>query len=312
MEPAYNLSGKTIVITGATSGIGLATAQALAARGAAVIGVGRSAERCAEAKKAIQNAHPGAVAVFSIADLSSQQQVRSLAQAIQAHADVLSNGKIDVLINNAASVSTWFTATEDGYELQFAVNHLAPFLLTHLLLPSLQAAPGARVLTVSSASHRGTKIRWDDVMMRRGYQTLSAYKQSKLANVMFSYELNRRLGPGSTVRAYAVDPGLVNTAIGEKGTARWMRWIWKMRRSGGVDPDRGAATAIYLASETSLPHPDEVYWKDCRPVSPSAYAQRAEEAARLWELSEHLCGFEAEMPPAPSTPFFGGAGRPPA
>jgi len=198
--------------------------------------------------------------------------------------------KIDVLINNAGMVTNWYTATEDGYETQFAVNHLAPFLLTHLLFPLLQAAPAARVLTTSSNSHRAARIRWNDVMLERRYSTLRAYQQSKLANVMFSYEFNRRFAGITPMRAYAIDPGLVNTSIGLKGTNGPVRWVWERRRKRGVDPEDGALTLIHVAVDPALQGSAEVYWKDCRPITPSRRAQDEEEAARLWKLSERLCG----------------------
>lgn len=290
MISQYDLKSKTIVITGATAGIGLAAARELAGRGAHVIGVGRSAARCAEARQAILAKHPDAHIDFCTADLSSQRQVRALAASIGRCIAAAGEDRIDVLVNNAGTVSSWYVATEDGYELQFAVNHLAPFLLTHELMPLLQAAPAARVLTTSSGSHYRTSMRWGDVMYRRRYNCLAVYKQSKLANVLFSAELNRRLGAGSNVRAYAVDPGLVNTEIGLKGTGGIEQWVWQWRRSGGVSAEEGAATIIFLASEPSLEDVDAIYWKDCRPNRPSSYALRPEEAARLWNLSGRLCG----------------------
>ncbi|MCC6147721.1 MAG: SDR family NAD(P)-dependent oxidoreductase [Anaerolineaceae bacterium] len=281
-----------MVVTGATSGIGFAAAQALAARGACVIGVGRSEARIAEAQAAILSNNPSAQLSFCMADLSSQRQVRALAAAIREKVAAATGG-LDVLVNNAGAVANWYTATEDGYELQFAVNHLAPFLLTHELLPLLRAAPAGRVVTVSSASHRNAHIHWGDVMLRRNYNTLKAYQQSKLANVLFSFELNRRLGADFHLRAYAADPGLVNTEIGLKGTSGIVRWVWERRRRGGTDPDHGAATVIFLAADPAVQASREVYWKNCRPLAPSRYAQREEEAARLWELSERLCGIES-------------------
>jgi NAD(P)-dependent dehydrogenase (short-subunit alcohol dehydrogenase family) len=285
-----DLDGKTIVVTGATSGLGFATAQALVERGAFVIGVGRSEVRIGEAQSAIAKHSPLAKIVFCIADLSSQRQVLSLAAEIRRIVASETGGVLDVLVNNAGAVANWYTATEDGYELQFAVNHLAPFLLTHELLPSLQASPASRVVTVSSASHRNGRMHWQDVMLRKNYNTLRAYQQSKLANVLFAYEFNRRFGENSHLRAYAADPGLVNTEIGLKGTSGIVRWVWDRRRAGGADPQQGAATAIFLASDASVGDSREVYWKNCRPLAPSKYAQREEEAARLWELSEQLCG----------------------
>lgn len=290
MSHNRDLTSKTIVVTGATSGIGRAIAHALARRGAHVIGVGRSQARCTEMAQSIRQANPDARVSFAVADLSSQRQVRHLATDIRALAASEDGGKIDALLNNAASVSSWYTATEDGYELQFAVNHLAPFLLTYELMPLLRIAPAARVITVSSSSHYRTTMRWSDMMYRSRYSCLMAYKQSKLANVLFSAELNRRLGAGSSIRAYAVDPGLVNTDIGLKGTGGLEHWVWRRRQAGGVSPEQGAATAIFLASEPSLDHPDAVYWKNCRPTPPSRPAQSPADASRLWAISEQLCG----------------------
>jgi retinol dehydrogenase 12 len=278
-----------IVLTGATSGIGLAAARKLAGS-ALVLGIGRSAERCRAAEQLIHDTVPEARFTCLTADLSSQQQIHTLVPQIEETLREHGCKKVDVLINNAGMVTNWYTATEDGYETQFAVNHLAPFLLTHLLLPLLQAAPAARVLTTSSNSHRAGRIHWNDVMLERRYNTLRAYQQSKLANVMFSYEFNRRFARSSPMRAYAIDPGLVNTRIGLKGTSGLVRWIWEKRRKRGVDPAQGARTLIHVAMDPSVQGSAEIFWKDCHPINPSGRAQSKEEAARLWELSERLCG----------------------
>lgn len=290
MEQNEDLVGKTTVITGATAGIGRAASRAMAARGAYVIGVGRSLARCQESKQAILAEAPYARIDFAVADLSSQRQVRSLAPSIRDYVESSGGGKIDALVNNAGTVSSWYAATEDGYELQFAVNYLAAFLLTHELMPLLEKAPSARIVTVSSSSHYGTKMRWEDVMYRKRYNILKAYKQSKLANVLFSAEVNRRLDTGSRIRAYAADPGLVSTQIGMKGTSGIENWVWRRRMEAGVGPAQGAETIVFLATDPSVEGSNEVYWKDCRPKRPSRYAQRTEEAGRLWALSERLCG----------------------
>lgn len=285
------LAGKTILITGATSGIGLAAAQELAGLGAEILGVGRSSQRCDQTAEMIRNATSNPNISFFTADLSAQRQVRRVAEEVTAHIKN-NSGRLDVLVNNAGAVSTWYRATEDGYELQFAVNHLAAFLLTHELLPLLQAAPEARILTVTSRSHRRMRIFWKDVMLRRYYFILLAYKQSKLANVMFTIGINQRLKPGSPIRAYAIDPGLVNTTIALKDQPAIVRWVWNLRRQKGAHPSEGAKTLIYAASASHLDPPDGVYWRHCRSIPPSPYAQRLDEVERLWVLSERLCGVE--------------------
>ena len=289
MTQIRELAGRTIVITGATAGIGLAAMTALAERGASLIGIGRSASRCRNAAQSIRTEYPHAQVKYITADLSSQRQVRTLADTIHETIDRTGGQGVDALVNNAGTVSTWYTATEDGYELQFAVNHLAPFLFTHLLMPLLLASPAGRVVTVSSGSHYRTGIWWNDVMHRRNYQCLHAYKQSKLANVLFSAEFNRRM-VGTSVRAYAADPGLVNTQIGLKGTSGIERWVWRRRMARGTTPQRGAETIVYLAANPAVVGSEEVYWKDCKPKKPSRYARQPEHANRLWQLSERLCG----------------------
>lgn len=290
-----NMEAKTVVITGATAGIGFATALQLAGQGAFVIGVGRALDRCNLAKQKISAQFPQARIAFLVADLSSQKQIHQLAGNIGAVITTEGKGALDVLINNAGAVSSWYTTTPEGFELQFAVNHLAPFLLTNLLWPYLQKAPDGRVITVSSGSHFRTKINWGDIQLRKGYHCLKAYKQSKLANVLFTCELNRRREPGSSVRAYAVDPGLVNTEIGFKGTTGLVRRVWSWRARSGRPPEKGAATSVYLANQAVLPTRDAVYWVDCRPSRASRYALREDMAGRLWELSAKMCGIRADL-----------------
>ncbi len=291
-----SLAGKSIVVTGATSGIGFALAEALVQKGAHVIGVGRSQERCAEAERRLQSLANGGRAEYCLYDLSSQVQVRLLAEDIQARLAKAGKSWLDGLINNAGTFTYWLTLTQEGFEKQWAVNHLAPFLLTHELLPLLLAAPQARVVTVSSGSHYHTRLHWDDLQLIRHYNGLLAYNQSKLANVLFTFELNRRLGPGSTVKAFAADPGLVKTEIGAKGNPGLVRWIWGLRQSGGVPAEASAQGLVFLIEEPSLSKANEIYWKNGRPKAPSREALDPDSARRLWAVSMKMCGIPEESP----------------
>lgn len=284
---------KTIVITGATSGIGLAAAKLLAGRGAYVIGTGRSRERCDKAEESIKKEFPQAKLCYLAADLSSLSEVYGLAGAIRERLEADGIDHLDVLVNNAGTVSSWYVATEDGFEMQFAVNHLAPFKLVYELMPLLERSDKGIIIGVSSASHYWTRMHWKDVQLRKHYNCLWAYKQSKLANVLFATELNRRLKEnGSDIRAFAVDPGLVNTDIGLKGTGGIVSWFWKIRSRGGTSPDKPANTIVYLATEPIPLENEDVYWKDCNPLEPSTYSQRRDAGTKLWELSERMCGIE--------------------
>lgn len=282
---------KVIIITGATSGIGLATVKELAVKGAYIIGVGRSEERCGSAEQDVRKLCPEATITYLTADLSSLAEVSRLASQIRSKLSQDGISAIDVLINNAGTVSSWYVSTVDGFELQFAVNHLAPFLLTHELLPLLEQSQAGTVICISSGSHYRTRLRWNDIMLRKHYNTLLAYKQTKLANVLFVTELNRRLTTsGSKVKAFAVDPGLVNTDIGLKGTGGIVRGVWKLRSRGGTPPEQPARSVAYLATDPAPRQTQEVYWKDCRPLKPSTYSQNPDAAKKLWELSERMCG----------------------
>jgi NAD(P)-dependent dehydrogenase (short-subunit alcohol dehydrogenase family) len=283
---------KTYVLTGATSGIGLAAAHLLAERGAFLVGVGRSAERCSQVENQLRSAYPQAQVEFCVADLSLQEQVRRLANDIRTKLQGHHSNSLDGLINNAGTFTYWMTLTSEGFEMQWAVNHLAPFLLTHALLPLLQAATTARVVTVSSGSHYNTRLKWNDIQLRRGYNCLLAYKQTKLANVLFIAELNRRFGSTSKLRAFAADPGLVFTEMGFKGNPALVHWIWDWRRRSGVTPQESARGVVFLATQPAIQNSPEIYWKDSHPKAPNPYALDKDAARRLWELSEQMCGIE--------------------
>jgi retinol dehydrogenase 12 len=284
------LIGKTFVVTGATSGIGLAVAQELARKGAAVIGVGRSPERCHAALESLRSIRPEAEPVFLTADLLLQSEIRMLAARIRETLSARGQTRLDGLVNNAGAFTYWLTLTAEGFETQWAVNHLAPFLLTHELLPQLEAAPAARVVTVSSGSHYPGRIHWEDVQLFRRYNCLRAYEQSKLANVLFTAEFNRRRGEDSRVRAFAADPGLVKTEMGWKSMPPAIRWIWTIRRRGGVPPEEAARGIVFLLEDPAPQKSGSVYWKDGRPLAPSRFADDAAAAGRLWELTLRMCG----------------------
>ncbi|MBN2046700.1 MAG: SDR family NAD(P)-dependent oxidoreductase [Anaerolineaceae bacterium] len=292
-----NLSGKIVVISGATSGIGWQAGRDFALRGARVIGIGRSASRAEQAAARIHAEIPEAQVDFVLADLSLQAEVRRAAAQIRQTLADHGIDHIDVLINNAGTFTSRRVLTEDGIERTFAVNHLAPFLLTHLLLDLLAASGDGRVLTVSSGSHYRTWILPRSVHHPRLYLSLWAYKTSKLSNVLFSYEFNRRNG-ARPVRAFAVDPGLVNTEIGFKHTDLLSRFVWQFRRANGTHPSVPARTMLTLADgenrynngRTAAP----VYWKDSQPKQASRAARNARCARILWEQSCRLCGIDAD------------------
>jgi retinol dehydrogenase 12 len=289
-----NFLGKTIVVTGATSGIGWATAQLLVRQGADLIGVGRAPERCRAAQSALRNLNPDAQIDYLVADLSLQSQIHGLAGEIRERLAARGRNGLDGLVNNAGAFTFWLTYTPEGFEMQWAVNHLAPFLVTHELLPLLSAARSARVVTVSSGSHYNTRLNWSDLQLRRHYNGLLAYQQTKLANVLFTLELNRRLGPQSTVRAFAADPGLVKTDIGLKGTPAIVRWVWERRRAGGDPPEAAARGIAFLLGEPSIQETSEIYWKAGAPKPASRYALDGEKAGCLWQISAQMCGLDRE------------------
>lgn len=290
-----DLSTKTYLITGATSGIGLAAAGILASQGAAVIGVGRSAERCRDAEKSLRQSSPQAQVDMLVADLSVQREVVRLARDVRDMLTAQGKQHLDGLVNNAGTFTYWFTQSPDGIEMQWAVNHLAPFLLTHHLLPLLQAAPQARVVTVSSDSHYAGRLNWEDPQLRRRYNGLRAYENTKLANVLFTLELNRRLGSESpAVRAFAADPGLVKTDIGMKGTPAIARWVWKLRRSGGITAEESARGIVTLLTDPAIQDSPEIYWKHGQPKRASRRAYDREAANKLWELSARMCALTQE------------------
>jgi NAD(P)-dependent dehydrogenase (short-subunit alcohol dehydrogenase family) len=269
------------LITGATSGIGEVTARELARRGMHVVIVGRSAERVAATVARIKQA-TGVEIETLIADLSSQAGVRSVAEAfLQRHR------RLDVLINNAGGFFASRQVSADGIELTWALNHMSYFLLTNLLIDTLRASAPARVINVSSDAHRGGVMRWDDLLFTRGYNGWAAYAQSKLANILFSNELARRL-EGTGVTSNALHPGFVATRFAHNNGIIWGGLMALMQRLFAVTPEEGAQTSIYLATAPEVATISGRYFVKSRETSPAPQAQDMAAAARLWEISERM------------------------
>lgn len=281
---------KTIVITGATSGIGFETARILTRRGNFVIGVGHSEEGCNQAREKIARENPNAKFIFFVADLMQQREVNRVADDITTYLSQNFAGALDVLINNAGCVKSWYMTTEEGYEQQFALNYLAGFLLTYRLLGMIQKANG-RIIMTGSDSHKGIKVHWRDVMLSRAYNPLTAYKQSKLCTVLFAKALSERFS-NKGVHAYVVDPGLVKTDIGNKQTGSLVNFVWTLRKRHGVPPEIPAKTYDFLSGETAAPK--GLYYNLCREKKVSRQVN-SENADRLFALSETLCGVRYDV-----------------
>jgi retinol dehydrogenase-14 len=281
MQAAEQMAGQVVVLTGASSGIGAAAAIELGRLGATVVPMGRSAQRLATVAEELEAAG-GTAADPEVADLSSLQEVRALAQRLLAR-----HPRIDVLVNNAGTLASRRPLTPDGHGKTFAVNHLAPFLLTNLLLDRLRASAPARVVTTSSIEHRKGSI--DPATLakdERSWLPQAAYRNSKLANVLFTRELARRL-EGSGVVANCLHPGGVRTDLGRELPLA-MRLGWKLISRSFATPQEGARTLVYLASAPEAGEVSGEYFANCRPARVSSKASDQALARALWDKSEQL------------------------
>jgi NAD(P)-dependent dehydrogenase (short-subunit alcohol dehydrogenase family) len=276
---------KVCLVTGATSGLGLATARQLAALGATVVVVGRDAKKCAAVAASISSGSAAGAVDWLVADFADHDAVRRLAaEAEERHS------RLDVLINNAGATYPKRRLTPEGVELTLAVNHLAAFLLTTLLVERLRESAPARIVNVSSVAHENARFDFDDPAMERGYRPFAAYSRSKLANLWFTYELARRL-EGSGVTVNAVHPGLVRTALGDhSGAVRRAGWrlLHVAYRKQSLAPEEGAAAITHLATAPELEDVTGRYFVGRRPAESSAASRDPAAAARLWALSEEL------------------------
>jgi retinol dehydrogenase 14 len=281
------MAGKFVLVTGGTGGIGKATAIGLAVLGARVGITGRDPVRT-EAAAASIRATPGSPAVDGFAaDLSVQAGVRRLA------AQVLDTyPRLDVLVNNAGGFWAHRHVSADGLERTFALNHLAPFLLTSLLLDRLTASAPARIVTVSSGAHARGRIDFDDLQGERNYSGQRAYSQSKLANVMFTYELARRLA-GTGVTATVLHPGVVRTSFGAEDQAAYLAVMIRVARLFMKTPAQGAGTPVYLASSPQVEGITGRYFVNRKPKTSSKASYNTTAAARLWQASTDLAGLTA-------------------
>lgn len=275
-----SMQGKVCLITGATSGIGLETARALGRMGATLGLAARNRDKAEAVAAQIRSESQVEVTVL-IADLARLDEIRRLAAEVRARYE-----RLDVLVNNAGAIHAQREVSADALERTFAVNHLGYFLLTTELLDLLKASAPARIVSVASDAHRMGRMNWDDLQGERRYSAWQAYGQSKLANVLFTRELARRLH-GTGVTANCLHPGVIASGFGvrEKGIV-WK--LWGLASRFMLTAEKGAATSIYLASSPEVTQTSGSYFDRCRAVSPARQATLDADAARLWTVSEAL------------------------
>lgn len=278
------MGGKTVLITGGTSGIGKAAAKALAAMGAEVVITGSNLERGEKALAEIRSESSGSIELM-LADLSAQSEVRRLAEEFKE-----SHDRLDVLVNNAGLVQSKRTETPDGMETTLAINHLAPFLLTNLLLGLLEQSTPGRIVTTSSEARRWGKLDFDDLQSRREYKGMPVYGMTKLANIMFTYELAGRL-EGTGVTANCFHPGAVSTGFGQNNGGP-MALLFRAFKPFMRSPEQGADTLIWLASSPEVEGISGKYYSDRKEIEAREISSDLAARRRLWEMSEELTGLK--------------------
>jgi NAD(P)-dependent dehydrogenase (short-subunit alcohol dehydrogenase family) len=277
------MHGKVCVITGASSGIGLAAAEKLGSMGARLVLVGRERGRGEAAAALLRRRVPGVALSVHYADLSRLDEMKRLAKEIGAL-----EPRIDVLVNNAGAMFDRRAVTADGLERTFALNHLAYFVLANRLKPQLMAATSARVVNVASDAHRGNTIDFDDLQSARSYRGFRVYGRSKLMNILFTRELARRLA-GSGVTANCLHPGFVASRFGDNSVGLFRIGIG-IAKLFAIPPEKGAETIVYLASSPEVAEVSGGYFAKSRAATPTAAAQDDAAARRLWEETARIAG----------------------
>jgi NAD(P)-dependent dehydrogenase (short-subunit alcohol dehydrogenase family) len=275
------MQGKTVVITGATSGIGAVVALRLAEQGARIVMVARDRQRAEHTLRDLHTANPRQAHTAFYADLSRLAQVKRVAAQIAA-----AEPKIDVLMNNAGLIASRNQKTEDGLELMFAINHMSYFVLTNLLLERLRSAGSARVVSTSSQAHRRAHLDFKRLQEQKGW---TGYGNTKLCNILFTRELARRLA-GTGITANCLHPGFVATRFGDNTGAALRASLAVAKRLFALSPEEGAKTMVYLASSSQLAGQSGGYYERCALADPSPEAQSDANAQRLWELSAAIAG----------------------
>ncbi|MEX2393726.1 MAG: SDR family oxidoreductase [Actinomycetota bacterium] len=286
------MRGKTVLVTGANTGIGLETAAEIAAMGAKTVITARDATKGENAVAEMRRRAPDAdVDVMSL-DLASFGSVRSFAKEFRDRCD-----RLDVLINNAGLMQSERSMTADGNETTFQVNHLGPFLLTNLLLDKIKASAPSRIVNVASTAHRGGRLDFDDLQSEQSFRGMRTYGTSKLCNILFTRELARRL-EGTGVAVNSLHPGTVRTGFARDGDATGIMSIGvRLAAPFFMSPAQGAKTSVYLASSPEVEGKSGLYWARCKVARPAAAAQDDESARRLWDVSERLSGLPGDVQP---------------
>ena|SRR5689334_15582859 len=277
------MHGKTVVITGATSGIGQVASARLAAMGARLVIVARDKARGEAELASLRAISPGINHSIHYADLSRLSDVKRVAAEISA-----AEPRIDVLINNAGALFGPRQVTTDGMELTFATNHMSYFVLTHGLRDRLRASAPARVVNVASDAHKGKKLDFSDLQSANNYSGFYVYGRSKLCNILFTRELARRWA-GSGVTANSLHPGFVSTRFGDQ-SGGMLSFLVRAAKTFAISPEKGAETIVYLASSGEVSNANGLYYYKCCPATPTKEAQDNDSARRLWQESEKLAG----------------------